>query len=50
MADLTQVIEEFRIGYYQCAGVSNFNELDSKGKVEFAKAWKHAKAEFVGAA
>jgi hypothetical protein len=29
--------------------VSSFNDLDSSGKADFVKAWKHAKAKLVEA-
>jgi hypothetical protein len=40
VADLAQLLEELRMDYCECAGVNNFNGLDSKGKAEFLQAWK----------
>jgi hypothetical protein len=42
----SKLLEEFRTDYLECAGVSSFNNLSSRDKAEFVKAWQHAKAEY----
>ena len=43
--DLAKKLEEFRLDYYECAGVESFRDLDPTDKADFVQVWRHAKAE-----
>lgn len=46
---LAGLLEEFKLGYYECAGVASFKDLDAADKADFVQAWQLAKAKAIGA-
>ncbi|KAG9196817.1 hypothetical protein G6514_004065 [Epicoccum nigrum] len=46
---LAGLLEEFKLGYCECAGVASFKDLDAAGKADFVQAWQLAKAKAIGA-
>ena len=46
---LAGLLEEFKLGYCECAGVASFKDLDAADKADFVQAWQLAKAKAIGA-